>query len=41
MLPDVFDQYRFWSVGSLAAREQAPLALPLARSGLALLGACC
>ncbi|WP_246574810.1 FecCD family ABC transporter permease [Streptomyces genisteinicus] len=29
MLPDTFDLYRFWSVGSLAAREQAPLALPL------------
>ncbi|MGW8992627.1 FecCD family ABC transporter permease [Streptomyces zhihengii] len=29
MLPDTFDLYRFWSVGSLAAREQAALALPL------------
>jgi iron complex transport system permease protein len=28
-MPDVFDSYRFWSVGSLAGREQAPLALPL------------
>nr|WP_206441252.1 iron chelate uptake ABC transporter family permease subunit [Streptomyces boncukensis] len=39
MLPDVFDVYRFWSVGSLAAREQAPLALPLAAIGVSLLGA--
>ncbi|MFP3987381.1 iron chelate uptake ABC transporter family permease subunit [Streptomyces sp. E11-3] len=39
MLPDVFDAYRFWSVGSLAAREQAPLALPLAAIGVSLLGA--
>ncbi|MFF0742767.1 FecCD family ABC transporter permease [Streptomyces sp. NPDC004111] len=39
MLPDVFDAYRFWSVGSLAAREQAPLALPLTAIGLALAGA--
>ncbi|WP_156725511.1 FecCD family ABC transporter permease [Streptomyces apocyni] len=39
MLPDVFDMYRFWSVGSLAAREQAPLELPLAAIGVSLLGA--
>ncbi|MGH4033548.1 FecCD family ABC transporter permease [Actinomycetota bacterium Odt1-20B] len=39
MLPDTFDTYRFWSVGSLASREQAPLALPLAAIGVALLGA--
>ncbi|WP_282791689.1 iron chelate uptake ABC transporter family permease subunit [Streptomyces sp. CC224B] len=39
MLPDVFDAYRFWSVGSLAAREQAPLALPLAAIGVSLAGA--
>lgn len=39
ILPDVFDVYRFWSVGSLAAREQAPLALPLAAIGASLLGA--
>ena len=39
MLPDVFDQYRFWTVGSLAGREQIPLTLPLATIGLALLGA--
>ncbi|MEV0678539.1 iron chelate uptake ABC transporter family permease subunit [Actinosynnema sp. NPDC050436] len=30
MIPEVFDKYRFWSVGSLAGREQAPSALPLA-----------
>ncbi|MGW9115032.1 FecCD family ABC transporter permease [Streptomyces sp. NPDC055663] len=39
MLPDVFDAYRFWSVGSLAGREQAPLALPLTAIAVALLGA--
>lgn len=39
MLPDVFDTYRFWSVGSLTAREQAPLALPLTAIVVCLLGA--
>jgi iron complex transport system permease protein len=39
LLPDTFDVYRFWSVGSLAGREQAPVVLPLALIGLALLGA--
>ncbi|WKX69474.1 iron chelate uptake ABC transporter family permease subunit [Streptomyces sp. XD-27] len=39
MHPDLFDTYRFWSVGSLAAREQAPLALPLTAIGVSLLGA--
>ncbi|MFB4426471.1 FecCD family ABC transporter permease [Streptomyces sp. QL37] len=39
MLPDVFDMYRFWSVGSLAAREQAPLALPLTAIVVCLCGA--
>ncbi|MFJ4839719.1 FecCD family ABC transporter permease [Streptomyces sp. NPDC088746] len=39
MLPDVFDMYRFWSVGSLAAREQAPLALPSAAIVVCLAGA--
>ncbi|MFD7131632.1 FecCD family ABC transporter permease [Streptomyces sp. NPDC059894] len=39
MLPDVFDAYRFWSVGTLAGREQAPLALPSAAIGVSLLGA--
>lgn len=29
-LPDVFDSYRYWSVGSLAGREQTPLVLPMA-----------
>ncbi|WP_320773803.1 FecCD family ABC transporter permease [Streptomyces sp. CRN 30] len=39
MLPDVFDAYRFWSVGTLAGREQAPLAWPLIAIGVSLLGA--
>ncbi|MEE1927571.1 iron chelate uptake ABC transporter family permease subunit [Streptomyces sp. TRM 70351] len=39
VLPDVFDVYRFWSVGSLAAQEQAPLALPLTAIVTCLLGA--
>ncbi|MYY83438.1 MULTISPECIES: iron chelate uptake ABC transporter family permease subunit [unclassified Streptomyces] len=39
MLPDTFDAYRFWSVGSLAAREQAPMALPMTVIALALTGA--
>ncbi|MFE0026185.1 FecCD family ABC transporter permease [Amycolatopsis sp. NPDC059021] len=39
MFPDVLDQYRFWSVGSLAGREQAPLLLPMVVIGLALIGA--
>lgn len=39
VLPDVFDQYRFWAVGSLAGREQAPLTIPLVAIGIALLGA--
>ncbi|WP_020673984.1 FecCD family ABC transporter permease [Amycolatopsis nigrescens] len=29
MFPEVFDQYRFWSIGSLAGREQVPLTVPL------------
>lgn len=33
--PDALDHYRFWSVGSLAGREQAPLLLPV----LAIVGA--
>lgn len=28
VLPDVFDAYRFWSVGSLAGRESLPLLVP-------------
>ncbi|WP_285564533.1 iron chelate uptake ABC transporter family permease subunit [Streptomyces sp. NBC_01463] len=39
MLPDVFDTYRFWSVGSLAGREQTPLAVPLAAIAVSLIGA--
>lgn len=39
LLPDVFDSYRFWSVGSLAGREQAPLTLPLLVVLAALVGA--
>ncbi|MER5553615.1 iron chelate uptake ABC transporter family permease subunit [Streptomyces sp. NPDC002793] len=39
MVPDVFDMYRFWSVGSLAAREQASSALPLAAIVVSLAGA--
>ncbi|NRQ38201.1 iron chelate uptake ABC transporter family permease subunit [Nonomuraea sp. NN258] len=39
MLPDVFDKYRFWSVGSLAGREQLPMALPLVTIGLAVVAA--
>ncbi|QUI30351.1 iron chelate uptake ABC transporter family permease subunit [Streptomyces alfalfae] len=38
MLPDVFDVYRFWSVGSLAAREQAPLVWPLTAIVVCLVG---
>jgi len=36
VLPDVFDKYRFWSVGSLAGREQAPNAVPLLVIAVAL-----
>ncbi|GAA3578519.1 Fe(3+)-siderophore ABC transporter permease [Nonomuraea rosea] len=36
MLPDVFDRYRFWSVGSLAGHEQVPLTLPAATIVVAL-----
>lgn len=39
LLPDVFDEYRFWSVGSLAGREQAPTGWPLLVIALALVGA--
>lgn len=39
MLPDVFDVYRFWSVGTLAGREQASLALPLTAIAVSLAGA--
>nr|WP_257901005.1 iron chelate uptake ABC transporter family permease subunit [Saccharothrix obliqua] len=30
LMPNVFDVYRFWAVGSLAGREQSPNGLPLA-----------
>ncbi|MGI5271554.1 FecCD family ABC transporter permease [Nonomuraea sp. CA-218870] len=36
MLPDVFDRYRFWSVGALAGHEQQPLTLALVTIGVAL-----
>lgn len=39
VLPDVFDSYRFWSVGSLAGREQVPLLWPLAMIAAGLIGA--
>ncbi|MGC4946782.1 FecCD family ABC transporter permease [Streptomyces sp. DT224] len=39
MLPDTFDVYRFWSVGTLAGREQAPLAWPLTAIVVSLAGA--
>ncbi|MGW4202388.1 FecCD family ABC transporter permease [Streptomyces sp. NPDC004726] len=35
-LPDTFDRFRFWSVGSLAGREQLPLTLPLLAIAAAL-----
>jgi iron complex transport system permease protein len=38
LLPETFDVYRFWSVGSLAGREQAPTTVPLVVIGLAVLG---
>ena len=38
-LPDVFDTYRYWSVGSLAGRDQAPLTLPLIVIGAGLVAA--
>lgn len=37
--PTTFDAYRFWSVGSLAGREQAPLILPCIVMSVALCGA--
>ncbi|MFB4293146.1 FecCD family ABC transporter permease [Nonomuraea sp. ATR24] len=36
MFPDVFDRFRFWSVGSLAGQEQLPLALPAGAIAVAL-----
>ncbi|MBE7325824.1 iron chelate uptake ABC transporter family permease subunit [Nocardioides sp. Y6] len=37
--PEVFDSYRYWSVGSLAGREQTALELPLAVIAVALVAA--
>nr|WP_234348107.1 iron ABC transporter permease [Streptomyces specialis] len=37
--PDVLDRYRFWSVGSLAGREQVSPTVPLLVMALALAGA--
>ncbi|TDE19602.1 iron ABC transporter permease [Actinomadura sp. 6K520] len=37
--PDVLDRYRFWSVGSLAGREQTPFEIPMLAIALALAGA--
>ncbi|WSA26612.1 iron chelate uptake ABC transporter family permease subunit [Streptosporangium sp. NBC_01755] len=37
MLPDVFDRFRFWSVGALAGREQMSHTIPLLAIGIALL----
>lgn len=37
--PDVLDRFRFWSVGSLAGREQTPYELPLLVIAAALAGA--
>ncbi|WP_330237774.1 FecCD family ABC transporter permease [Streptomyces sp. NBC_00525] len=39
MLPDTFDVYRFWSVGTLAGREQAPLEWPLTAIAVSLAAA--
>ncbi|MBB3661947.1 MULTISPECIES: FecCD family ABC transporter permease [Prauserella salsuginis group] len=39
MSPDTLDKYRFWSVGSLAGREQTDLTVPLVAIGVALVGA--
>ncbi|MQS06171.1 FecCD family ABC transporter permease [Streptomyces alkaliphilus] len=36
MSPNVFDVYRFWSVGSLASREQAPILVPVTAVVVAL-----
>ncbi|TDC90792.1 iron ABC transporter permease [Actinomadura sp. 7K507] len=39
LYPDVLDRYRFWSVGSLAGREQTPFEIPVLVIVLALAGA--
>lgn len=38
-LPDAFDRFRFWAIGSLAGREQLALAVPLLVIAAALAGA--
>ncbi|MDX5459576.1 iron chelate uptake ABC transporter family permease subunit [Micromonospora tulbaghiae] len=37
--PDVFDRYRFWSVGALAGAERTPLVLPVLVTVVALVAA--
>jgi iron complex transport system permease protein len=37
--PDTFDHHRFWSVGSLGGREQAPLLLPVLMIAVGLVAA--
>ncbi|MFE5851820.1 FecCD family ABC transporter permease [Streptomyces sp. NPDC056500] len=39
VFPDVFDHFRFWAVGSLAGREQLPIALPMLTIAAALIAA--
>lgn len=39
MLPDVFDRFRFWAVGSLAGREKDPVLLPLLLIAVAIAAA--
>ena len=39
MLPDVFDRYRFWSVGALAGTERTPLLVPVLVIAAAVLAA--
>lgn len=39
IVPDAFDRFRFWSVGSLAGREQVPLTVPVVVMLVALVGA--
>ncbi|WP_143230715.1 iron ABC transporter permease [Actinosynnema sp. ALI-1.44] len=38
IVPDAFDRFRFWSVGSLAGREQIPLTVPIVVIVIALVG---
>ncbi|WP_433260068.1 FecCD family ABC transporter permease [Actinosynnema sp. CS-041913] len=39
MMPTVFDRFRFWAVGSLAGREQAPTTLPVLAIALGVVAA--